>query len=207
MNPQEYAGHFAPPQQVITAARAVMGGIDLDPFSTPLNNRLVTAARIYNCELIDVEEICRREWICRGQQRLFLGTPTGAVISRRLLNKALREYQEGRIKQAVLWFAMPESMIRHPWIWDFPLCIPFRRLRPSWFDDELGRWKPVNAATWSFVVYLPPATPSSEYLAKLSRFCVAFAPLGRTVLNQFSGEDDWLDAYKIANKKPYDFRR
>lgn len=206
MNEQEYRGHFAPPVNVIEAARAVMGAIDLDPFSTPLNNRLVTAARVYNCEHLHLDEICRRDWVCEGQQRLFLGAPTGAIASRRLLNKALREYRAGRIKQAVLWFAMNESMIRHPWIWDFPLCIPYRRLRASWFNDEFDRWQPVNAAAWSFVVYLPPASPNTEFLSKLSRFSVAFSPIGRIVFNEYSGEDDWMDSYRLSMKKPYDFR-
>lgn len=205
-NDLEYAGHFAPPQDVIQAAKAVMGAIDLDPFSTPHNNRLVSAARVYNCEHLHLDEICRRDWSCEGGQRLFLGTPTGARASRRLLNKALREYQSGRIKQAVLWVAMHESMIRHPWIWDFPVCIPFRRLRASWFDDEVDRWKPVNAATWSFAVYLPPANPNSLFMAQLSRFSVAFSPLGRIVFNEYSGDDDWVDSYRITTKRQYDFR-
>jgi hypothetical protein len=206
MNEQDYRGHFAPPVNVIQAARAVMGAIDLDPFSTPLNNRLVTAARIYNCEMIHIDDILHRNWQCGDQQRVFLGTPTGATLSRRLLNKTLREYRDGRITQAVLWIAMHESMIRHPWIWDFPVCIPYRRLRASWYDDEFDRWQPVNAATWSFVVYLPPATPNTEFLAKLSRFSVAFSPIGRVVFNEFSGEDDWLDSFRLSMKKPYDFR-
>lgn len=183
-----------------------MGAIDLDPFSTPHNNQLVSAARIYNCELIHLDEICRREWTCEGEQRMFLSTPTGARDSRRLLNKALREYQMGRIKQAILWVAMHESMIRHPWFWDFPVCVPFRRLRASWYDDELDRWKPINAATWSFVVYLPPATPNTLFMTQLSRFSVAFAGIGRVVFNQFSGEDDWIDSYKLRTKRAYDFR-
>lgn len=206
MNEQEYRGHFAPPVNVIQAARAVMGAIDLDPFSTPLNNRLVTAARIYDCEKIHIDDILHRTWLCGGEQRVFLGTPTGATLSRRLLNKTLREYRDGRVKQAVLWIAMHESMLRHPWIWDFPVCIPYRRLRASWYDDEFERWQPVNAATWSFVVYLPPATPNTEFLAKLSRFSVAFSPIGRVVFNEFSGETDWMDSYRLSMKKPYDFR-
>lgn len=184
-----------------------MGGIDLDPFSTPLNNQLVVAARIFDCETMHFDDICSRPWAPPGQGRLFLGTPTSALEARRLMLKTLREYRLGHIKEAVIWSAFHENMPRHPWIWDFPVCIPFRRLRPCWFDTELNRWQPVNASMWSFVLYLPPVEPREAQLERMSRFHVCFSPIGRIVYNEYSGEDDWLISYRISTKRTYDFRK
>jgi len=197
---------LAPPPEVLTPARAVLGAIDLDPYSTPVINRLVLAARLYDRDRDDIETVLARPWECPGQGRVFLGPPIGAGASRRLLNKTLREYRAGRVRQALIWLGHNETIIRAPWLWDFPLCLPFRRLRPCYYDEELDEFRTVSPSDWSALVYLPPSDSAADFHAHLSRFHVAFAPLGRVVFNQYSGEDDWVAAYQQTMKHPYNYR-
>lgn len=193
------------PADVITQARAVLGAIDLDPYTTPFNNRLTLAARIIDLRLNDPELIATQDWEAGEKKRVFLAVPNSATISRRMANKTLREYRAGRVREAVIWMGVNETMIRMPWIWDFPVCLPFRRLRPCYWDDELEQFRAVSPSNWSYVVYLPPSDSPHAFHTQLSRFHVAFSSLGRVVFDQHSGEGDWLKAYKILNKRPYDY--
>jgi hypothetical protein len=197
---------LAPPQELILYARSVLGSIDLDPYSTPLINRLVVAAHIYDRDKEHIDDVIARPWYATGDKRVFVGPPVGAAATRRLINKALREYRAGRINEAILWIGHNEALIRAPWIWDFPVCIPFRRLRPCYYDDDLDRFRPISPSDWSAIVYLPPPTSSVDFHAHLSRFHVAFSAMGRVVFNEYSGEDDWVHAYQAVMKKPYDYR-
>jgi len=197
---------LAPPQDVILQARAVMGPIDLDPYSTPVINQLVLAARIYDRDEEEFDSVIARDWEIAGEKRVFVGPPVGAGATRRLLNKTLREYRAGRVEQAICWIGHNESIIRLPWIHDFPICFPFRRLRPCFYDDELEQFISVSPSDWSAVLYLPPAGSANDFHVRLSRFHVAFSSLGRVVFNQYSGEDDWCAAYRSVMRQPFDYR-
>lgn len=197
---------LAPPPEVVQAARATMGAIDLDPYSTPSINGLVLAARFYDRDSEDLEAVLARPWEASNGGRLFAGIPAGAGATRRLLNKILREYRGGRINEAFIWIAHNETLIRAPWIWDFPLCLPFRRLRPCYWEDELERWQTVAPSDWSALLYLPPASPPEDFYTKLSRFHSACSPLGRIVFDSNSGEDEWQRAYELRIGSAYDYR-
>ncbi len=197
---------LAPPTEVVLGARSVLGAIDFDPYSTKDINRAVLAARIYDRDQMSLDDIIREDWDIPGERRVFVGAPTGAALTRRLINKTLREYRKGTIDHAILWLAHNEAIIRAPWLWDFPICIPFRRLRPCWWDDELERFRNVSPSDWSAVVYLPPPEPANRFQTMLSRFHTVFNPIGRIVFNEYSGENDWEKSYQIANKQPYNYR-
>lgn len=197
---------LAPPLEVVTAARATMGAIDLDPYSTPLINQLVLAGRIYDRDHEDFNDVIARPWGHDTKGRVFTGPPTGAGATRRLLNKTLMEYRAGRVQQAVIWVGHNETLIRVPWVWDFPLCLPFRRLRPSYWDDELEQWRSVTPSDWSAIVYLPPASPPEEFHTRLSRFHVAFNGMGRIVFDSNSGEDEWQRPYELLTGRAYCYR-
>jgi len=201
-----YHCDLAPPQDVITLARAVLGTIDLDPYSTPLINRLVLAARIYDRDVELMDDIVHRDWTPAGERRVFLGPPVGAGATRRLLHKTLREYQSGRVSEALAWIGHNETITRCPWLWDFPMCMPFRRLRPCYFDDELEEFRTVSPSDWSAIVYLPPTDSPALYQTKLSRFNCAFSAIGRVIVNEYSGEDDWHPGYRAVMKQPYNYR-
>ena len=198
---------ISPPQEVVLSARAVMGAIDLDPFGTVDGNRLVQSARYFNRDQEDVDSICAREWTCSEQGRVFIAPIGGAVPTRRLLNKTLREYRNGsNLKEAVIWLSHNESLTRLPWLWNFPLCIPFRRFRPAWYDDETDMFRTVSPAFWSPVIYLPPVSSPQQYDEKVMRFYAAFSGLGRIVHDTVNGSDDWEDAYEHLTGSAFDYR-
>jgi hypothetical protein len=197
---------LAPPQDIILPSRSVLGAVDLDPYSTPTINRVVMAKRIYNRDEGSIEDMLARDWEAPGEKRVFVGIPIGAGATRRILNKLLREYRAGRVSHAIAWIGHNEAIIRMPWLWDFPMCLPYRRLRPCYWDDELDKFRNTSPSDWSAVVYLPPVDDSYGFHSGLSKFHVAFSPIGRVVFNEYSGEDDWTEAYKVAMKQPYDFR-
>jgi len=193
---------LAPPPAVIEVARCAMGGIDLDPFSTPEINHIVQAARFLDRDP-SLEVVTGRHWSPAGEQRLLLAVPSGLSLGRALANKLLQEYRAGHVKQAVLWLGSNEVLAACPWIWDFPICLPFRRLAPCYWDDELDKAIRVTPADWSPIVYLPLASPADQFHRSLARFHAAAAPLGRVVLDQWSGEVRWCDSYEAAFRRPY----
>ena len=195
------------PREVVLGARAVMGAIDLDPYGTVDGNRLIQAARYYNRDQEEVDDICSREWgTSVGTTRVFLAPVGGARPSRRLLNKALRDYRDGRISECVIWLPHNESLIRLPWVWNFPICVPYRRFRPSWWDDETDEFRTVSPAFWSPVIYLPPTETPQLYQEKLMRFHAVFTSLGRVVLDESSGEDTWEEAYAAMTGGYFNYR-
>jgi len=198
-----------PPKEVVDGARATMGAIDLDPYSTTDGNRLVQAARYFHSEQQELDDITACEWTPPGDGRVFLGPQGGAVATKRLLNKLLREYRDGHVKEAVIWLPHNESLIRVPWLWSFPVCLPFRRLRPTWYDDETDEFRTISPAFWSAVIYLPPVSEIEEgemHLSKLARFYASFARLGRIVHDTENGSDDWEDAYEAMTGSSYVYR-
>jgi hypothetical protein len=193
---------LAPPAAVIDVARCTMGAIDLDPYSTPEVNHVVQAARYLERD-DDLEIAAGRHWSPAGQKRLLLAIPSGMTASRALANKLLQEYRDGHVVQAVLWLGCNEALVGCPWIWDFPICMPWSRLAPTFWDDELEKSIRVAPVDWSPIVYLPPAFPSSAFSSGLARFHAAAAPYGRVVLDQWSGESRWRDCYRAATGKEY----
>lgn len=193
-----------PPQAVIDVARFTMGGIDLDPFSTPEVNHVVQAARFLDRDT-DPAIAAGRHWSPQPPGRLFLGVQTGIPLSRALANKALQDYRQGVIQQAILWFGSNEVLTACPWIWDFPICIPFRRLCSCFWDEELEKTIRVPSADWSPIIYLPLASPATAFTTSLARFHAAAAPLGRVILDQWSGESRWPASYEAATRKPYSY--
>tara|TARA_B100000902_G_scaffold382919_1_gene421139 strand:+ start:409 stop:1026 length:618 start_codon:yes stop_codon:yes gene_type:complete len=196
--------HLAPPMRVIDAAKAVMGAIDFDPWSSKDINKLVCSAKFIDREKHDLDSVLAQDWDVPGEQRVFVAPAHGAQWSRRLCNKTLREYRKGRITQAVLWLSHNESLTKLPWIWEFPVCIPFRRLRPCYFDDEVESFRPISPSAWTAVVYLPPTDPQ-EFHTKLSRFYNAFFSTGPVIFNEMSGENNWEKAYEVGMKKKYNY--
>ena len=49
---------LAPPQKIITAARAVLGAVDFDPYSTPKINEMVMAAKFNNRLTMTLDDVC-----------------------------------------------------------------------------------------------------------------------------------------------------
>lgn len=85
------------PLEIIEAARATMGGIDLDPASSWRANKLVGATCWFGLQrggaMIDG---LAHEW--RG--RIWLNHPFGRNSNGKWIGKLLRENKEGRVTQA-----------------------------------------------------------------------------------------------------------
>ena len=193
-----------PPQDVVLQARAVMGAIDLDPWSCPDQNLLVQSARYYNRCQEDLDDICSRSWDCRGEKRCFM-IAKGAKDASRLLHKLRREYQQGTVSEAVIWLQHNESLARLPWIWTFPICIPFKRLRPCWRDEEIDQFRTYSPAVWSLVVYMPPTDNPAEYHNKVARFYSAFSTKGRIVICE-DDSNDWEKGYLKSTGHAFNYR-
>lgn len=200
----EQRQELIPPAAAIEIARGAMGSIDLDAYSTALVNRTVQAARFLD-RSSGLEAILEQDWEPASPGRLFLGVHSGAARGRSLANKALREYRAGRVQQAVLWLGPNETLALCPWMWDFPICIPFRRLAPTFWDDELEESIRVAPSDWSALVYLPPAASGPTFSNALARFHAAASPWGRVVLDQWSGESRWEDSHQALLRKRYEY--
>ena len=114
------------PPPYIDAVHAVMGGIDVDPASCALANRIVRATTYYTL----AEDGFPKAW----PGRVFLNPPYGfdekgqsnaARWSRRLLY----QYQAGVTTQAILLVnAVPGNDWFAP-LWDYPICFTDHRIR------------------------------------------------------------------------------
>tara|TARA_B000000441_G_C21552952_1_gene238343 strand:+ start:432 stop:659 length:228 start_codon:yes stop_codon:yes gene_type:complete len=68
----EHRVHLAPPPRLVDAAKAVMGAIDFDPWSSPEINKLVMAAKFYDREKLDLDTVLAKEWEVPGEKRVFV---------------------------------------------------------------------------------------------------------------------------------------
>lgn len=194
-----------PPAEAVNTAKAVMGAIDLDPWSSREANAHVMAARFY--EKTDrLERVIHYDWTPPGKGRLFLAATDGALNSRRLLNHALLEYRAGRVQQALIWIEHNETLIKAPWVWDFPMCIPFRRLKPRYYDEGLERLVEVAPSDWSVLLYMPPAHDVRQAADAISRLHTVCSTIGRVIQDADSGQTIWQQGYEVLMGKPYSNR-
>ena len=187
-----------------------MGSIDLDPWSTPERNHVIQAAAYL--EQGDLESRIKQPWSTEPGKRVLLAIPSGLPLSRALANRTLELWKGNQISQAVLWFGTSEILAACPWLWDYPVCIPFLRLAPCFWDDELEETVRVSPGAWSPIIYLPPISrqPSGDPLRDgldlrngIARFHAATGVFGRIVLDRWNGEHRWLAAYQSHTGRPF----
>jgi ParB family chromosome partitioning protein len=130
-NPKHSAAsveHYTP-SDIVEAARATMGSIDLDPASCELANQTVRAGRIFTA----ADDGLAHEW----SGNVFLNPPGGKVANRSntviFWEKLCREWLAGRVRSAVFvafsleFLQTAQRSIRSPL--DYAICIPRSRLR------------------------------------------------------------------------------
>jgi hypothetical protein len=199
--------HFTP-SDVVEFARAVMGGIDLDPASCPLANTVVGADQIYAVE----DNGFPRPW----HGRVFLNPPGGRCdatgrplqrgctqngscglpaphahpgatsSSKAWWRRLVEEYQSGRVSMAFfVGFSMEilqTAQVGNPTLVSplhFPICIPRQRLQ--FLRASEGRMEPGTSPTHANVlVLLPPKDTGENMISTVRRFVELGADFGMT---------------------------
>lgn len=181
--------HFTP-RPIVDAAREVMGGIDLDPASCALANKVVRATRILTID----DDALGHPWTLAESDtagrpsRAFLNPPGGKVgnKSRAALfwQKLADEWHAGHVEQAVFvafsleFLQTGQRSTLSPL--SLPFCVPSSRLK-FWAPNADGTdvvegGQPTHA---NAIVYLPPRVGSR---AAAHRFRAAFSRFGDVVI-------------------------
>lgn len=181
----ESVEHYTPPG-IIEAARAVLGGIDLDPATSVVANTIVKAPRIFTA----AEDGLAHSWA----GRIFLNPPGGKTQNesnqKRWYFKLANEWSDGRVDAAIfvcfsvelLQTTQVDSPAGLPLPLDLPFCIPSRRI--GYFverqEQEGGSRleKGTSPPHASAIILFPP---ENDYVAALDRFALTFAPIGKVV--------------------------
>ncbi len=205
INPYQKSKELLSPEGLREAARAALGGIDLDPASSPEMNAYIRATAYY--------ERCINRFPEPWRGRVFLNPPSGfcdddgwPIFPRCTRNgscgrplghvhsgehcadqhwwsKLLCEYWAQRVTAAVfvatnvdLPFATQGNA---PWcrFTDYPVCVPSPRL--GFLEEVRGRitWGGLTHA--SVIAFLPE---HGRYAESLQRFRSAFASLGAVTI-------------------------
>lgn len=191
--------HFYTPPNIVEAARATMGAIDLDPASCEEANEVVGARHIWTAERSGLDRPwCFYTFASRDlpePTKVFLNPPGGKVgkvsAAKVWWEKLCNEWLDGNVEQAIFVCfnlevlnttqASPIACL------DFPICYLKTRPRfwPPGTPPEL-RGKSGSPKYPGAVVYVPPCVDgivaSNEGNPKIERFREAFSPLGRVVV-------------------------
>ena len=170
-----------PTPQLIDRARIVMGGIDYDPTSDPVQQALVEATAVPSIEVNPLQEHWYGNvWV----------SPKGAVRNSRIwFNKTVNEYRNGHINSFMFFTSASEILRAAPVVWDYPICIPFKRIKQ--LRATAKGFESVCPSTWNAVIYGPPTDVSISSIDKVSLFYSTFRDIGRIIYNEFAG-DNWL---------------
>ena len=169
-----------PTPQLIERAREVMGSIDFDPTSDAVQQVLVDATSVPGVEVNPLQETWHGNvWV----------SPKGAVRNTRIwLNKTINEYRNGHIKSFVFFTSASEIVRATPVIWDYPICIPFRRIKQ--LRATSSGFEPVCPSTWNVLIYGPPLETTISDIDKVTLFYNTFRDVGRIIFNEYAG-DNW----------------
>ena len=169
-----------PTPQLIDRAREVMGSIDFDPTSDPVQQVLVDATSVPGIEVNPLQEHWHGNvWVA----------PKGAVRDSRIwLNKTLDEYRNGYIKSFVFFSSASELLRAAPVVWDYPICIPFKRVKQ--LRATSTGFEPVSPSTWNLIIFGPPTSQALTDIDRVSLFYSHFRDVGRVIYSEFAG-DNW----------------
>ena len=169
-----------PTPQIIERARTVMGGIDFDPTSDPVQQVLVNATSVPSLEINPLQE----HW----QGNVFV-SPKGALRNNRMwFNKTVDEYRNGHIKSFIFFTSASELLRGAPVMHDYPMCIPFKRVKQ--LRATSTGFEPIAPSTWNVIIYGPPLDAVISDIDKVTLFYNTFRDIGRIIYNEFAG-DNW----------------
>jgi len=157
-----------------------MGSIDYDPTSDAVQQVLVNATAVPTLEVNPLQT----HW----HGNVFVSAKGAVRDSRIWFNKTIDEYRNGHIKSFVFFTSASEILRAVPVIFDYPLCIPFKRVRQLRATSE--GFEPVCPSTWNIIVYGPPLESTVNDIDKLAMFYSSFRDIGRVIYNEYAG-DNW----------------
>lgn len=179
-----------PTPQIIERARSVMGSIDFDPTSDPVQQVLVDASSVPSLEINPLQE----HW----HGNVFVA-PKGAVKNSRIwFNKTLSEYRNSYIDSFIFFTSASELLRAAPDILDYPICIPFKRVRQ--LRATSNGFEHVSPSTWNIIVYGPPLDQVISNIDKSTLFYDTFRDIGRICFNEFAG-DNWNKDLEYYNEQ------
>ncbi len=88
---------FTPPEY-LDSVRAVMGGIDLDPFTSETANEIVGARRILTLERSAFDE----DWKVGPRGRVFMNPPYSAGLCARAVNRFIDQWEARQFGEGVV---------------------------------------------------------------------------------------------------------
>jgi ParB family chromosome partitioning protein len=128
--------------------RQVLGGIDLDPASSPKANTYVQASRIFTVE----DDGIGQDWI----GRVFLNPPYGKVNGESQANlfctKCMAEYEAHGVEAAIILVNSVHSQNWQAPLYEYPVCFVDHRIA---FMDASGDENP-NPTFQNIFIYLGP---------------------------------------------------
>ena len=176
-------------RDLVNAANAVMGGIDLDVASSAVANEYVCAQQYYtpsqdglNCQpwfgkvYLFPPSGCYF-WDAKNQRWKMTRASSPTLTSSHAVwfRRLYREWIAGEVEQGIYFTNCPDMIRYEQKIFDFPVCILrtapilLRRIK-----DEVKQHKTCT----SFAVYLPPVNDST---AAIERFVEIYSEKGRVI--------------------------
>jgi ParB family chromosome partitioning protein len=149
------------PRHIADTARAVLGGIDLDPASCAEANEVIQASAFYT----RADDGLAQFW----QGRIWLNPPYGRQQGR-WAARLIAEYEAGRISAAILLVKAATSERWFAPLWCYPICFPTGRLS---FRTDAGESH--GNTHGSALVYFGPDP---------RLFATVFGKLGAVVVDQ-----------------------
>lgn len=171
------------PQDVIEAARSLLGSVDLDPASSAQANERVRATRFIDRN----EDGLTSSWgTVESPVTVFLNPPGSKKgnrsVSALFWERLMREYEAGTVQEAVfVGFSLEQLQTTQGKgvlsMCQFPFCVPAKRLR---FVDPAGSGKdsPSHA---NVIVYVPPRFESMR-MNGIQEFEERFEPFGAVIV-------------------------
>ena len=182
-----------PTPQVIERARTVMGRIDYDPTSDPVQQVLVDSTSVPSIEINPLQE----HW----HGNVFVA-PKGAVRNNRIwFNKTISEYRNNYINSFVFFTSASELLRAAPAIMDYPFCIPFKRVKQ--LRATATGFEPIAPSTWNVIVYGPPMDTVISDIDKITLFYNTFRDIGRVCYSEYAG-DNWQKDYEYYEERKGD---
>lgn len=149
------------PQKYVNAVRRVMGGIDLDPASCHIANRVVQAETYWTVE--ESKSGLAADWA----GNVFLNPPygrEGKIVDGVMdytkgrgnqatwTRYAIEQYEKGNVEQMILLVSAATSEVWFRPLWEYPICFTDHRI--AFYGPDM---EPVKGNTkGSAFVYFPP---------------------------------------------------